>query len=117
MSNSCIFCLGKGEYLVEHPVRPGVPMQGPLLCPLCGIEQIKKLQAALKPLVAIADAYDANNLDDEARKFWGLNLENENTRPPRDVELYCGRGGKQLLTLAHCLVARRVVQETQHGDD
>lgn len=32
---------------------------------------ILKLEEALKPLVAIADAYDSNNLDDEARKWWG----------------------------------------------
>jgi hypothetical protein len=69
-----------------------------------------ELRAALAPLVAIADAYDANNLDDEARKFWGVDNENRNHRDPATIELYTGRGGNRLLTLEHCLVARRVVR-------
>lgn len=64
---------------------------------------------ALQPLVAIAEAYDANELDDEARKRWGRNYEHENTTPPEDIILYTGRGGKTLLTLADCLNARRVL--------
>lgn len=60
----------------------------------------------LKPLVAIADAYDANDLDDEARKHWGSDLQHTNTAPPEQIELYTGRGGKRLLTLADCLKAR-----------
>jgi hypothetical protein len=69
-----------------------------------------EMQKALTPLVAIADAYDANNLDAEARKFWGEPDKHENKRNPADIELYSGRGGLELLTLAHCLVARRVVK-------
>jgi len=65
-----------------------------------------ELVAALEPLARIADAYDDNRLDDEARKTWGPNGEFQNTRPPEDIELYTGRGGKRLLTLADCFKAR-----------
>lgn len=71
---------------------------------------IKALEEALHPLIEIADAYDANNLDDEARKFWGKDLENENKTDPGVIELYSGRGGKQLLTLGECLEARDLVR-------
>lgn len=83
--------------------RPGLTMNQD--------EKLKALQDALAPLIAIADAYDDNYLDDEARKFWGANLEHQSRKLPEDIELYCGRGGEQLLTLAHCLKARRVIQE------
>lgn len=73
---------------------------------------VDDLMTALAPLVAIADAYDDNELDDEARKFWGGGDpgEHENKTPPEKIELYTGRGGRQLLTLEHCLAARRVVR-------
>lgn len=64
----------------------------------------------LAPLIKIADAYDSNNLDDEARKTWGKNDEHTNTTPPEQIELYTGRGGGTLLTLAHCLAARAAVR-------
>ena len=64
------------------------------------------LVRALAPLVAIADAYDANALDDEARKTWGRDGEYTNATAPRDIELYTGRGGRQLLTLQDCFDAR-----------
>jgi hypothetical protein len=67
--------------------------------------------AALK-LATIADAYDANELDDEARKFWG-DLDDvdarENQTPPEQIVLYSGRGGKTLLTLADCFAAREAL--------
>ena len=63
---------------------------------------------ALRPLVKIADAYDENALDDEARKFWGKDLENKNEKDPSDVVLYSGRGGKTLLTLRDCIYARTI---------
>lgn len=64
---------------------------------------------ALEPLVEIADAYDANELDDEARRWWGDEFNrNYTTRKPEDTELYAGRGGRRLLTLADCLRAREV---------
>lgn len=69
------------------------------------------LKAALAPLVAIADAYDDNALDDEARKYWGtVEHPRTNTGPTDQIELYTGRGGKRLLTLEQCLAARRVVR-------
>ena len=61
---------------------------------------------ALAPLARIADAYDANELDDEARKYWGLNLEHTNTTDPAQIELVCNGSGARLLTLAHALQAR-----------
>ena len=62
-----------------------------------------RLRAALQPLVKIADAYDENELDDEARKHWTYGT---NDTPHEDIELYQGRGGRQLLTLKDCMVAR-----------
>lgn len=74
---------------------------------------IDRVVAALKPLVLIADRYDSNDLDDEARRFWGLRLEHENARDPREIELYTGRGGGRLLTLADCFEAREAVRALQ----
>lgn len=64
----------------------------------------------LAPLVAIADRYDSNDLDDEARKYWGRDLENTNDKDPASIVLYTARGGGTLLTLAHCLKAREIVR-------
>jgi hypothetical protein len=64
------------------------------------------LWQALEPLKRIADAYDANLLDDEARRVWGPNDEYTNRLDPARIELYSGRGGTQMLTLAHCFAAR-----------
>lgn len=69
-----------------------------------------KADAALAPLVAIADAFDANELDDEARKFYGRNLEYGVCKPYEEIELYAGRGGRRLLTLADTIAARAVVE-------
>lgn len=81
------------------------------------------LMNALSPLVAIADAYDANELDNEARRFWGPTFEERKTpqnpegylkecsKLPEQIELYSGRGGKQLLTLADCFAARKIYNE------
>lgn len=71
---------------------------------------LERAAAVLAPLVAIADAYDDNALDDEARKFWGHELQEMNTTPPEKIELYTGRGGKRLLTLADCFAARDLVR-------
>jgi hypothetical protein len=73
---------------------------------------LKALLASLRPLAAIADAYDANELDDEARRFWGPdNARLENQIDPAKIELYAGRGGRQLLTLADCFAAREALRE------
>lgn len=64
------------------------------------------LTRALQPLADIATAYERNELDDEARRFHGPNNEHENHRDARTIELYSGRGGKQLLTLQQCFDAR-----------
>ena len=60
---------------------------------------------ALKPLVDIADAYEASRLD-EHRPEW-------NYRIPDEVTLFTGRGGSNLLTLQDCLFAREVTRELQ----
>lgn len=72
-----------------------------------------RLTAALAPLVAIAEAYDDNALDDEARKFWGEHGIVRSDTPPEKVELYAGRGGRRLLTLAQCLAARDAVEPAE----
>lgn len=69
-------------------------------------DKLERLVEAIEPLVKIADAYDDNGLDDEARKRWGRNDEHENAREPEAIILYTGRGGGTLLTLADCLNAR-----------
>lgn len=68
------------------------------------------LVSALLPLAQIADAFDANELDDEARKRCGKNLEHECTTPHEKIELYTGRGGRCLLTLADCMKARDLLR-------
>lgn len=68
--------------------------------------QVEAMRGALKPLKLIADAYDANELDDEARKHWGRNNEHTTKTDPAEIELYQGRGGKRLLTLQDALNAR-----------
>jgi hypothetical protein len=62
----------------------------------------RMIRNALRPLAAIWEAYLANELDDEARRFWGADLEHENTVSPSEIELYSGRGGKELLWLSEC---------------
>jgi hypothetical protein len=74
-----------------------------------------RLRGALEPLRRIADAFDANELDDEARKFWGQH--SVNTTPHEDIELYQGRGGKQLLTLADCMFARAALTTKGEADE
>jgi ABC-type nitrate/sulfonate/bicarbonate transport system substrate-binding protein len=64
-----------------------------------------KPELAADVLARIADAYDANELDDEARKFYGDNTRASTTSPDQ-IELYSGRGGRRLLTLGDCLRAR-----------
>lgn len=76
------------------------------------IEYIDQLREQLRPLAAIADAYDANELDDEARRFWGIENQHENDTPPDRIELYQGRGGRRLLTLADCFAARSALKGT-----
>jgi hypothetical protein len=62
----------------------------------------RMIRNALRPLAAIWEAYLANELDDEARRFWGADLEHENAVSPSEIELYSGRGGKELLRLSEC---------------
>ena len=62
----------------------------------------RMIRNALRPLADIWEAYLANELDDEARRFWGANLEHGNELSPSEIELYSGRGGKELLWLSEC---------------
>jgi hypothetical protein len=55
---------------------------------------------AIQPFVKISRAYDANELDDGARKFWGYRLQHRNNEPLDQIEIFTGRGGRRLLTLA-----------------
>lgn len=97
--------------------KPVAPVS---LAELIRAERTVQVAASLLPgalrclavLSDIADAYDANNLDDEARKHWGAptGFENTNNRDPAEIELYTGRGGKRLLTLKDCLDARSFTQ-------
>lgn len=66
---------------------------------------LNTVKNALRPLAAIADAYDASGLD-EMRPEWV-----KESIDFSDVELFSGRGGKQLLTLQDAIEARRVLQE------
>ena len=74
------------------------------------IQSRNALEAALAPLARIADAYDANELDDEARKFWGKDYEFENNSDPADIALIVSEGGSVLVSLAHALAARKALQ-------
>ena len=74
---------------------------------------VEALVEAISPLVAIADAFDANELDDEARKFWGQH--SVNTTPHENIVLYSGRGGKEMLTLADCMKARATLARVKGG--
>jgi len=57
--------------------------------------------AVLTKLAAIADAYEASNLD-EHRPEWG-------EKDLEEVELLAGRGGRTLLTLADAFAAREAL--------
>jgi hypothetical protein len=75
------------------------------------IKLMSRLLETIQPLVQIADAYDDNALDAEARKYWGRFMEHANDRDPKDIILYQGRGGRELLTLQDCLDARNIAVE------
>ena len=66
-------------------------------------KQVEALREAIKPLANIADRYDDEGLD-EARPSWrdkGIG-----GAPFDKIELFTGRGGAQLLTLADAFAAR-----------
>lgn len=71
---------------------------------------LMQIALALKPLKDIADAYDRNELDDEARKTWGIMMDIHNTTPPQEIVIYQGRGGTALITLQHCFNAREALK-------
>lgn len=75
----------------------------------------RMMEEAIEPLVTIARAWDANELDDEARKFWGVSLENRNTTDPKDIDLVSGRGGVPFLTLQDALDGRAARNQFRHA--
>lgn len=72
-------------------------------------------RTAAQVLADIADAFDANALDNEARKFWGVDLQHENKEDPDTILLYQGRGGKTLLTLGDCFRAREELKDLRRA--
>jgi hypothetical protein len=62
------------------------------------------LATAIRPLAALADAYD-NSLLDEVRPEWVIS----SVRKPDAVALVSGRGGKELLTLGDAFKAREAL--------
>lgn len=64
-----------------------------------------RAKEALKPLADIADEYDNDGLN-QARPEW---VKSGVLNFSVDVELYCGRAGKCLLTLRQCMQARFVL--------
>lgn len=93
--------------LETSKVRSEAGWHAPEVCREVLKERVVKLESALKPLVDIANAYDAEGLD-EARPSWkvkGLDQE-----PTESIELYTGRGGGRLLTLGNCFEARAAVK-------
>ena len=64
------------------------------------------IEEAAEPLVRIARAWDANELDGEARKFYGPKLEYRTTTHPADICLVADNNGDAILTMEHALEAR-----------
>lgn len=73
------------------------------------MKTIRTLTQALAPLASIANAYLENHLGDEARRFWGAENEHENQTPPEGIELFSGRGGRELLCLSDCFAAKQAL--------
>lgn len=71
--------------------------------------RISELLEAIRPLVAIADAYDAEELD-EARPSWMATRVGHS----ETVKLYSGRGGRCLITLEDTFKARDVATGKIH---
>lgn len=78
------------------------------------MDPLDQLINALRPLVAVADAYDDNALD-EARPAWTENKFPNFTlamcrSKDKDVELFNGRGGKPLIKLMDAFAAREALK-------
>lgn len=107
------YAIAYGDYWVGEPSKEDFVRYDSARAALR--EACEKLCGAVEVLSRIADAYDDNALDDEARKTWGLNDECENKEDPRRIDLYSGRGGKELLTLADCFAARAALAHLTKG--
>jgi len=73
------------------------------------VERIERLENALRPFAKVADAYDADGLD-ECRPDW---VKRGIKKLDLGVELYSGRGGKELITLGNILEARAALLGTE----
>ena len=76
--------------------------------------RIAVLEKALKPLANIADVYDDDGLD-QCRPEWNSRSVNGKRadEDDSDVELYSGRGGRELLYLRDALEARVALRGDQ----
>jgi hypothetical protein len=75
-------------------------------------QTIDGLTECLAPLVKIADAYDANELDDDARKFYGAHNEHRNHKAHNEIEIVTKACGTPLLSLADCFFAKQALYES-----
>lgn len=82
-----------------------------------GKYQLQAIKLALSPLALIADRWESNDLDDDARRFWGREDEIQNTRRPEEILLFSGRGGSELLFLSDALLAREVLREIEELEE
>ena len=65
------------------------------------------LQQAMMPLANIADQFDRNQLNGDARKRGCCG---ENPLPPAEIVLLRGRDGLPLLRLSDCIYARQILK-------
>jgi len=104
-------CLTAAEGWNNNPATPDTWGWSPAYQATLDLRRTyEKSLPLLRILTLIADRYDENRLDDEARKYWGPNSENRNALDPSDIILYEGRGGGTLLTLKNCLEARELLR-------
>lgn len=73
--------------------------------------QYRLLVEAIKPLAAIADKYEASELD-EHRPEWNERKAAQSEVRWEDIELYASRGGGTLLTLMDAFKARYALNGT-----
>ena len=75
---------------------------------------LRSMSATLTPLVAIADAYDANQLNGMAQR---VGCCGPSSLEPENMILCSDRRGRVLLTVADCLKARAAIGGTLNFDN
>lgn len=89
------------------------PIGGRVRVPDGVSQEVHVSEIAVRPwlsvakLAMIADEFDADRLD-EARPPWGDSEEDERVQ---SIEIVSGRGGKPLLTLGDCFLARAAMRK------